>query len=81
MVTRYELALSLDVPAVPSLYTLAVTSVLPFLSLPPHLLRERAKDVVEERGIFGFEYRPESETNHTTVIGLDGITRFKSLQL
>jgi hypothetical protein len=54
------MSLELGATLAPSLIPLAHTSVLPFLSLPPALLRERTRAAFENTQIYGLIFRPEA---------------------
>lgn len=72
---RYELATELSATRVPSLIPLAHDSVLPFLSMPPHILRSRAHEKVGTLGMMGFNFHPEAdEGGRVTEEGLDRIS-------
>jgi hypothetical protein len=58
---RYDLATELNATRVPSLIPLAHESVLPFLSMPPRILRSRAHEKVGTLGMMGFRFIPETE--------------------
>lgn len=74
---RYDLAVSLDAIPVPSLYPLAHTSVVPFLSLPPGLLRQRARASLDVKGMFGLALHPENSS--TSLVELDSTSSQKTL--
>jgi hypothetical protein len=72
---RYELATELNATRVPSLIPLAHESVLPFLSMPPHILRSRAYEKVGTLGMMGFRFHPEAEEGaRVTEEGLDWVS-------
>jgi hypothetical protein len=60
---RYKLSTELNATTAPSLIPLAHTSVLPFLSLPAALLRERVNASLPMRAMCGLVIRPEN-TSH-----------------
>ena len=71
----YELAVKVNGTTAPSLIPFAVNSVLPFLSLPPALLRKRVKEVIPLTAMCGLIVRPESSKNQTYLYHTDVITR------
>jgi beta-1,2-xylosyltransferase len=72
---RFEFAVAHN-----SLIPFAHTSVLPYLSMPPRLLEERAISLQDERGIFGMTLHPE-EAMKIDQIGIsneDDVTGYMS---
>jgi hypothetical protein len=61
MLYRYEYAKSVSSTTLPSQIPEAHLSVLPFLSLPPQILRQRSKALVRDRGVFGMTIFPRGE--------------------
>lgn len=60
-IPRHAFALSVNATTAPSLIPFAHDSVLPYLSLPPQLLQERAIPLQEDRGVFGMTFYPDRE--------------------
>lgn len=77
---RYAFAVLHNSTSAPSLIPFTHTSVLPYLSLPPWLLEQRAIEQQEERGIFGMTLHPE-ESEAIDQIGIsneDDVTGYMS---
>ncbi len=77
---RYKFATSVNAVRTPSLIPEAHLSVLPYLALPPHLLRSRAVELQDETAIFGMTFYPnglaegqEREDEEMVADGLIGI--------
>lgn len=56
---RFEFATSIQSTRVPSLLPEAHLSILPYLSLPAHLLRSRALDLQKDDEFFGMVFYPD----------------------
>ena len=61
----------------PSLIPEAHLSILPYLSLPASLLRSRALELQQDKGVFGMSFHPRSdaqvEAGHLEAIEADGL--------
>jgi hypothetical protein len=75
-VLRYEFALSVNATHVPSLIPFAHETVLPFLAMPPAMLRKRAWERLGASGMMAFQFDPKNEDpqGRFTVHGEDGTT-------
>lgn len=80
LMARYKFAVEHDSTSVPSLIPFTHTSVLPYLSLPPKLLQQRAIELQEERAIFGMTFYPEAEDVSELVVNSneDDVTGYMS---
>jgi hypothetical protein len=58
-IIRYRFAKSVNAVQAPSLIPEAHLSVLPYLALPPHLLRSRSLELQNETAIFGMTFYPD----------------------
>ena len=71
----YALARSVNSTVASSLIPLAHTSVLPFLSLPPELLRQRANESLHIRSMFAFRLAPGAGDAGVEMIEMDDVSK------
>lgn len=60
---RFKFATSISSTPIPSLILQAHLSVLPYLSLPAHLLRTRVLELQQDKGVFGMTFHPASDAD------------------
>jgi hypothetical protein len=60
---RFEFATSIPSTTIPSLIPEVHLSVLPYLSLPAHLLRARALELQQDKGVFGMTFHPAADAD------------------
>lgn len=75
-VFRYKFAVSVNATAVPSLIPYAHETILPFLAMPPAMLRKRAWERLGANGMMAFQFNPENEDpeERLRIHGGDGTT-------
>lgn len=76
---RYAFSAQVRATAAPSLIPLAVSSVQPYLAMPPRVLRKRAGELLDFTGMMAFEFAsdPRGEGRVMDMVSVDEVSKYR----